>query len=359
MRVSRACRAFGLAASLIICCWPAAAQATFPGQNGKIAFGSTTAAGTGIHVIEPDGTGLRLLIPGGWDPAWSATGTRLAFQKFGVGVTQGLFVANGDGSEEALLRAKSTSHPTPQTQREDLLYEPAWTPDGGTIAYTAEDRLCAQHVGCFDTPLGIRAIAPDGSGDRLLVDELAFEPAYSPDGTRIAWADHDIVVPKAIHVSNADGTGDTVLTQSSPSGDGTAREPSWSPDSTRIAFARRVGNDFEIHVMNADGGDLTRLTNSIVHDGDPVWSPDGTKIAWSHGNRLWVMNADGSEQAPLAPDPDIRGAEADWQPVVGPRRENYKNSSHFCKAEREFLGDEAFAQAYGSHGGCVSGSQRK
>ena len=111
MRLGRAYRAFGLAATMIVCCWPAAAQATFPGENGKIAFGSTTAAGTGLHVIESDGTGLRLLIPGAWDPAWSASGTRLAFQKFGVGVTQGLFVANGDGSGEALLRAASTSQP--------------------------------------------------------------------------------------------------------------------------------------------------------------------------------------------------------------------------------------------------------
>jgi hypothetical protein len=45
------------------------------------------------------------------------------------------------------------------------------------------------------------------------------------------------------------------------------------------------------------------------------------------------MNADGSGQSRLAD-----GVSPDWQPLVGPRREDYKNASHFCKAEREFLG---------------------
>jgi hypothetical protein len=47
----------------------------------------------------------------------------------------------------------------------------------------------------------------------------------------------------------------------------------------------------------------------------------------------------------------------DWQPLVGPRRADYKNASHFCKAERAFLGEQEFRQKYGNHGGCVSGKR--
>jgi len=43
----------------------------------------------------------------------------------------------------------------------------------------------------------------------------------------------------------------------------------------------------------------------------------------------------------------------DWQALSqppGPQRSDYKNAAEFCKAEREFLGDRAFAEAYGTNG---------
>ena len=55
----------------------------------------------------------------------------------------------------------------------------------------------------------------------------------------------------------------------------------------------------------------------------------------------------------------VAGAVPDWQPLVGPRREDYKNASHFCKALHDFLGEADFAQRYRGHGGCVSGAQRR
>ena len=59
-----------------------------------------------------------------------------------------------------------------------------------------------------------------------------------------------------IYVVNADGTGRTRLTR------GPAEEfsPAWSPDGTKIAFSRFVGTRFQIFVMNADGTDAKQLT---------------------------------------------------------------------------------------------------
>ena len=65
MRVNQRCRAFGLALALVICCWPASAHATFPGQNGKIAFDTITGEGGGVHVVEPEGTGFQRVVPRG------------------------------------------------------------------------------------------------------------------------------------------------------------------------------------------------------------------------------------------------------------------------------------------------------
>ena len=55
----------------------------------------------------------------------------------------------------------------------------------------------------------------------------------------------------------------------------------------------------EVYVMDVDGTDQTRLTNSSGTDGDPAWSPDGSKILF-HSDRdgtvqIYVMNADGSD----------------------------------------------------------------
>jgi hypothetical protein len=114
-----------------------AAQASFPGQNGKIAFFSGTTAGVGVHVIEPEGTGLALVVPSGVDPAWSANGSRLAYvvDEFILG---GVYVANGDGSGQTRIRATSFSSDG-FVSHQDRFREPAWHPDGGTIAYEAFD----------------------------------------------------------------------------------------------------------------------------------------------------------------------------------------------------------------------------
>jgi len=80
-------------------------------------------------------------------------------------------------------------------------------------------------------------------------------------------------------------------------GDG---EPAWSPDGTKIAFvSQRDGND-QIYVMNADGSGQTRLTHDTASDLTPAWSSDATQIMFTHSvvnqsPNIYVMSAiDGS-----------------------------------------------------------------
>ena len=87
--------------------------------------------------------------------------------------------------------------------------------------------------------------------------------------------------------------------------------PSWSPDGKRIAFIsdrdghpHRIPGWFtsEIYVMDADGGNQQNLTNHPSDDRSPSWSPDGTRIAFqsyrdndrNHNIEIYVMDADGS-----------------------------------------------------------------
>ncbi len=82
-------------------------------------------------------------------------------------------------------------------------------------------------------------------------------------------------------------------------------------------FSNRDGNG-DIYVMNADGSNLTRLTDNPAMDREPCFSPDGTKIAFeSNRDKGWSnifrMNADGSNQTRLTKNPNIDAAPS-WGP---------------------------------------------
>jgi TolB protein len=98
--------------------------------------------------------------------------------------------------------------------------------------------------------------------------------------------------------------------------------PALSADGKRIAFSSdRNRNEenkvFDIFVMDEDGGNLRQLTKDTGVNGTPCWSPDGKKIAFVRylpegGPQVFVMNADGSEQASITPG--RTGYDPAWSP---------------------------------------------
>jgi Tol biopolymer transport system component len=75
------------------------------------------------------------------------------------------------------------------------------------------------------------------------------------------------------------------------------QHPKWSPDGRRISFVSSRGGNFDLYVMNADGTNITRLTDHPANDFDPIWMPDGNSMIFSSERdsrsdlyRLWLSD---------------------------------------------------------------------
>jgi len=393
-----------------------AAQATFPGRNGKLVYYTswvgphTFFTPPDIYTVDPDGSnGTRLTTDErSSSPVWSPDGKRIAFSSSRDRTDYGssIYTMNADGTD---VRRLTNSPP-----RND--YQPKWSPDGKKIAFIAS------RVGS-ESDFEIYAVNTDGSGETRLTNSLGVDrnPSWSPDGNHVVF-ESNRDGNYEIYTVNADGTGTTRLTndprndgdpQWSPLGDEIAfdratpvppysdgfqvnvmrpdgsgvselplprgfrrNEPTWSPDGRWIAFVAFAGED-QIHVARPDGSDHVALTNDqapvpdypgFISNRSPTFSPDGTKVAFTHVEcpfycdyaQLQTVNADGSGGRTNVSGNAVQ--KPDWQPIVGPQRGDYKNAAQFCKALREFLGDETFRNRYGgganAHGKCVSGDRR-
>lgn len=284
----------GVVFSVALALLPAAATASFPGANGKIAF-SKPSTGT-INVVNADGTGETALTAG-QSPAWSPDGTKIAFSNhFSV------YTMNADGSGVFLLTAGE---------------QPAWSPDGSQIVFVRSDGDSEIH-----------RIGVDGAGATKLTDNTYPDtmPAWSPDGGKIAFESvrPSSSNPSDIWLMDPDGGNQESLT-SWPFPFGPDSAPNWSPDGSRVTY---WVDDFDdpteldngdIYVAARDGSTFQQLTEYSI-DTDPAWSPDGRLIVYrsrpiccSTDDFLYTIGSapDAGPRVPVA----VGGKDPDWQPL--------------------------------------------
>jgi TolB protein len=233
-------------------------------------------------------------------PAWSPDGGRIAYISNREGVAAG-----SDINFEVYVLDLATKRERRLTENQDFEADIAWSPDGGRIAFKSH-RDGNDEVYLMDA---------DGAGQTNLTRHPASDggASFSPDGARLVFhSDRD--GDKELYLMNADGTDVRRLTDH-PAGD---HSPRWSPDGTRIAFVSdRDGND-EVYTSRPDGTDVVRVTREPLPDWYPVWAPDGGRLVITRGDPtqdewvLVVMNPDGSGAEQVYAGND--SGNADWSP---------------------------------------------
>lgn len=230
-------------------------------------------------------------------PVWSPDRKRIAFhsnrdakQENGNPPTQ-IYVARADGSNPVNLSRSETQDTYPE-----------WSPDGGQIAFLRQDKkgaACKLYV-----------MSADGSNQKQIGEvEVAADTQLSwfHDGTRIAYTAKTGDACRLFEIRLDRPDSPAALLQNVS---GQSKDPAWSADGARIAFVNDGRNGkWDLCIADADGGNVTRLTEADTDYAFPDWSPDGKALLMNSfpTSKLFSLTLQTKTIAPLGD-----GQHADW-----------------------------------------------
>lgn len=282
----------------------------------RIAFNSDRSGCHDIWVMNTDGTHPTRLtnqLPSSSDrcnfiPRWSPDGSRIAFQSSRER-TWAVYVMNADGGDPHNVS-------TPVELNGGSAWPAGWSPDGWVVFNSVQPGRGTASILTY-------IVKADGTSLTPLLEPGDDSPAWSPDGSRIAFIS-DREGSYSLYVMNANGTNVRKLSNLpgedlfAPSWGYWENEYSpWSPDGTRIAFTNRVGQATALYVVDADGSGPRRLTAPELDAEFNGWSPLGTRIAFTSAaagtKDVYVINPDGTGMVNVTDSPDHE-SDALWLP---------------------------------------------
>jgi dipeptidyl aminopeptidase/acylaminoacyl peptidase len=278
-----------LLAALLFCGVTADARSA-SGGNGLIAYERTVGTVGVVEAFDPATGASRDLVSGG-QPAWSPDGSKLAFVQ-----AETVYVANADGTGAQAIGAGSW---------------PSWSPDGTRLAVARYDGVAAPQRPQGTLQLNVIDLATLAESPLSSGSEDVLVPAWSPDGTTIAYA-----TATGLDVfDTADSTTRELPVPRPPNGGA-----SWSPDGKELAFLASNG---QVWIASADGSGARQVTYTLIGphglDERPAWSPDGTRIAWTQNADLCVTDLAGAVRrltyTPQSSDSVLASLPA-WQPTA-------------------------------------------
>ncbi len=274
-----------LAAALL---WAASLALASAGELAgyQLLVTSVRTGDTELFIVDPDLGDARNLTrsPASEEryPMWSPDGTKIAFTSNRDGAYN-LFVIDADGANlKQLTHEKAPA----------VCYMPSWSGDGKQIVF-----------GLHGDKAQMAAIAADGSDFRILGE--GHDPCISPDGKTIAYT-ANAGRGFCVFVMDAQGKNSRQLTKHENQMG--AVHPIWSPDGSKILYSDQVGDKLEIFVVDADGKNVKQLTKLGRISTSAAWSPDGKWIAFRVTANAYWRNPEEMEKA-------YRQKKADQRPV--------------------------------------------
>lgn len=221
-------------------------------DSSQIAFTSDRDGENEVYVMDADGSNLIQLTDNSvleFSPHWSPDGSQITFSR--LEPDNEIFTINADGTDERRVTDNSINDNSP-----------AWSPDGSQIVFTT----------VRNSRPAIVSINLESMEEMLLLEasEDPHSPQWSPDGNQIVFSSGaNSSRTRSIHIMDVDGNNLRQLIEN----DSFNNSPHWSVDGSQIVFSSNRDGNSEIYIINADGSNLGRLTNTAEDEYVPVWLP--------------------------------------------------------------------------------------